>query len=68
MSIQTRDHTALQMIVDKPNEAEREWMRRVATLTVKRDRGKLKAGEFDAELERLKVISLAEMMGVKDAA
>jgi hypothetical protein len=26
MSIQTRDHTALQMIVDKPNEAEREWM------------------------------------------
>jgi hypothetical protein len=68
MSIQTRDHTALQMIVDKPNEAEREWMRRVATLTVKRDRGKLKAGEFDAELERLKVISLAEMMGAKDAA
>jgi hypothetical protein len=69
MSIHTRDHTALQMYAGaKANDAEREWMRRVATLTVKRDRGKLKTGEFEAELERLKAISLAEMMGAKDAA
>jgi hypothetical protein len=68
MSVQTRDHNALQMIVDKPNEAEREWMRQVATLTVRRDRGKLKTGEFEAGLARLKAISLAEMMGAKDAA
>jgi hypothetical protein len=68
MSIMTRDHNAIQMIGDGVNAAEREWMRQVATLTVKRDKGKLKIGEFEAALDQLKTIPLSAIMGAQHAA
>jgi len=68
MSVPTRDHNATQMIGPDFNEAEREWMRRVATLTVKRDKGKLKPGEFEVELEKLRTIPLSEIMVARHAA
>jgi hypothetical protein len=64
MAIQTRDTTALQMIGGKPNATEREWMRQVATLTNKRDKGKLNPGEYAVELDKLK----SQQIGAQDAA
>jgi hypothetical protein len=60
MSVMTRDHNALQM-VGTPNAAEREWMRAVATITVKRDKGKLKLNEFETELEKLRTMPLSAL-------
>jgi hypothetical protein len=62
LAIRSRDHQALQMIGGKPNEAERQWMRWVATLTNRRDKGKLAPGEFEAELEKLKTLPLGAAM------
>jgi hypothetical protein len=56
------------MNVDTPNAAEREWMRRVATLTNRRDKGKLKRGEVESSLEQLKTIPLSAIMGAQHAA
>ncbi len=74
LSVMSRDTQALQMMGcppngnAAPNALEREWMRRVATLTVKRDRGKLKAADFEAEIAKLKELPLKALIGEQDAA
>lgn len=54
MSIATRHETALQMIGGKPNELELDWMRKVARVVTKRDKGAMPPDVYRAEIERLR--------------
>lgn len=53
-SIATRHETALQMVGGKPNELELDWMRKVARVVTKRDKGSINATDYQAEIERLR--------------
>ncbi|MCW2228116.1 recombination protein NinB [Bradyrhizobium elkanii] len=54
MSIATRHETALQMVGGKPNELELDWMRKVARVVTKRDKGTMAPDDYQAEIARLR--------------
>lgn len=62
-SLLTRHQRAIQMIGGDPNAAELAWMRKAWRLVQERNEGDLKRGEYETRLEKLKAISLAEIMG-----
>lgn len=64
-SLLKRHSDAMQMMGGEPNDREIAWMRMVWRLTQRRNEAKLKRGEFDAEIERLKIMPLP---AAKDAA
>jgi hypothetical protein len=57
-SLLTRHTDAIQMIGGEPNAAELAWMRMAWRLVQKRNEDKLKRGEYDAELQKLKTMPL----------
>lgn len=57
-SLLTRHAEAMQMLGGEPNESELAWMRRAWRLVQHRNEGKLKRGEYEAELENLKTMPL----------
>jgi hypothetical protein len=58
MSIATRHETALQMVGGKPNELELNWMRKVARVVTKRDKGAVTPDDYQAEIARLRDATL----------
>lgn len=58
-SLLTRHAEAIQMIGGDPNEAELAWMRKAWRLVQRRNEAKLKRGEYEAELEKLKSMPLS---------
>ena len=64
-SLLTRHSEAVQMVGGEPHAGELGWMRDVWRLVQKRNEGKLKRGEYDTEIGKLKT---GPLPATKDAA